>query len=904
MKKALLIDGNSIINRAYYGIRNMYSNEGIPTNAIYGFINKLLSKIEELSPEYIVVCFDISKKNFRHEIYEDYKGNRGSTDEELKVQFPILKQILKNMNISIFEKEGYEADDLLGIFSNVFYKNNISSYIYSGDRDLLQLVNDNIFVCYEGKNNKIYDYELVKNDMNVEPKYVIDLKAIMGDSSDNIPGIKGIGEKGAVKLINEYGNLENILENVDNIKNNKTKEAIKLYKDDAIKFKKIVTILTESHDFEINLENFLIKEYDYENLIPLLKMYNLNKFISIFNRKQNIEINKKNTENISDKSKNNLEFKDEKIKNLNISSINEIDNFLKNIDVNEYYIFESIYIKDNIFDDIYEYLLISDLNQNYVLVSKENVDYLIKKLEFIFSENEMQIIGFNLNRNLLLLKNYFLKYKVVFDLQIAMYLLEPNIKNHTLNKLAIDCDIKDDLGIVHILCLDNIQKYIEKKLKKNNILENDIIEYFSKYLHIIKNSLDILKCKISDKKLENVFYGIELKLIDILVDMEYTGISIDNLYLENIGKKILDISLNIEEEIFGMAGVEFNINSPKQLSEILFEKLLIPHSSKGKTGYSTDKEELEKLSQYHPIINKIIEYRMLTKFRSTYVDGILKLINKKSKKIHTTFSQINSATGRIVSIEPNLQNIPIKTKLGMEFRKVFIGNKYFVDADYSQIELRILAHLSEDENLLKAYNEDIDIHTLTASNIFNIPIEEVTTEHRSKAKSINFGIIYGMSSFGLSKNLSIPVYLAKEYIQNYFKKYPKVSQYLQNEIENCKNIGYTKTITGRIRDVVELKSNNKNVIKLGERLAMNSPIQGSAADIIKLAMIKVYYELKERNLKSKLVLQIHDELLIDTCEDEIEIVKEILKKSMENAVKLKVNLVVDMNVGKNWYECK
>ena len=832
----MILDGNSIVNRAFYGVRLLTNKDGIYTNAIYGFLNILFKYIAEEKPTHLCVAFDVHAPTFRHKAFAEYKAQRKGMPDELRQQMPILKEILSAMNIKMLELEGYEADDIIGTVSRICDETGVVCNILTGDKDDLQLASKNTIVklitTRSGVTDTVnYTDDIVFEKYGVTPAEFIDVKGLMGDTSDNIPGVAGIGEKTAFSLIQKYKSIEFIYENIDSIDVSKgLRTKLTDGKNDAFNSKYLATIV-RNVPIDFTIDDCIIKEYNNDLLVPLFTNLNFTSFL----KKLDIRTHSQNTIKISDNKE--ILFK-------NINDKKEIF----------YYFDNEVCYGATCTDDI------TSLNVDDLAVFITNPD--IKKISHNIKEH---ILFFNA-KGILYENGY-------FDTMIAYYIINPSANDYSLDTVSLET-----LG---------------------NTNSNKLIEIISLYYKFKK--------QIEDNNQENLFYNIEMPLVDVLANMQICGVMVDkdNLlqFQEMLGQRIDAITNKIYEH----CGVEFNINSPKQLGEVLFEKLRLPIIKKTKSGYSTSVEVLEKLKGTHEVIDLIMEYRHLVKLKGTYADGLLAVINKETGKIHSNFNQTVTVTGRISSTEPNLQNIPIRTELGREVRKMFTASDdehVLVDADYSQIELRVLAHISADKNMSEAFNNNEDIHTRTASQIFNVNLSEVTSEMRSRAKTVNFGIVYGMGDFSLAQELGIKKYEAKEYIENYFAKFSGVKNYMENIIDTAKKDGYVTTIFNRRRYLPELSAGNFIQRSFGERVAMNTPIQGTAADIIKIAMVNIYKTMKEKNLKSKLVLQVHDELIIDAYKNELEQVKGILKYEMENAVKLNVPLLADMNVGETWYEAK
>ncbi len=857
MKKIILVDGNNLMFRSYYATAYngnfMNNSNGFPTNALFGFANMMNKIIKEENPQYIIVAFD-KGKTFRHEKYKSYKDGRVETPNELKIQFPIAKKLLVAMGIKYYEIDNYEADDIIGTFSKYCDNNDYKGLIVSSDKDLLQLINEDVDIKLLKQKDYIrYNLDTFKKDYGIDPINIIDLKALMGDSSDNIPGVKGVGEKTALKLLHEYKTLDGIYENIDNIKG-KLQEKLIHDKDNAYMSYDLVTIVKDV-PLEIRLED---TKYLGENLDELNKLYEDLEFYSFLKKKQKVE-----------------ETIDVKIIN-DINEINISGNCAVYLEIlgTNYHTAEvlglGVYNKEN---SIYIPLD----------VLKQHPDFLIKNEKYTY---DLKKTITALNYQNINISN------TVFDSFVAASLLDYNIK--------------DDIAYLARELGYNIPFYetIYGKNKKLQVPDIKVIAETSvakaKFIYETK---DFLEKRIKDEKMDDLFENIEMPLVPVLADMEYTGICVNKDILLEISEKIkLKLEL-LTKDIYNYAGEEFNISSPSQLSNILFEKLNLPHSKKTNSGYSTSAEVLNKLKDRHPIINLILDYRILSKTYSNYAVGLLNYI--KDGRIHTIYTQNYTRTGRLSSVEPNLQNIPIKEGHGREIRKAFVpAGDYILSADYSQIELRILAHIADVPALEKAFNEGADIHTKTASDIFHVEKDQVTANMRRIAKAVNFGIIYGISSFGLAQNIDIHPKEAKEFIDTYLYTYPGIKNYMENIVEEAKRQGYVHTLFNRKRNIPELNNTVYTIRQSGERIALNTPIQGTSADIIKLAMVKVFKALKENNLKSKMLLQVHDELIFDVYKDELETIKTIVKDVMENVFKLEVPLKVDINYGTNWYDAK
>lgn len=872
MERLLILDSNSLLNRAFYAIPELTTTDGIHTNAVYGFANMLFKMREELKPDYVVAAFDRKGPTFRHKEYKDYKAGRKKMPEELAEQFPLTKDLLNLLSITIYEMDGYEADDIIGSLAKYAEKNGIEVYIVTGDRDALQLASDNINVVITKKGvteTAVYNYKTFMDEFGVTPTQFIDVKGLMGDKSDNIPGVPGVGEKTAYKLIQTYGSIEEVLNNIDNISGKKLKENLENNRELAIFSKKLATIITEA-PMEFDLDE--IKSQDNYNYDELKKFFFKLQMKSMIDKLPNSEENE--------------EIK-EKEENFNLESITEIKAFSElHLNLEEIcYITYEVSNSERYSEISLDKLYISSKDKTYYIdfneISLSNNEEAINGLKKIMEKENLNKVIHNGKSLITILNKLNIEIKdFIFDTAIAAYLINSARSSYDLLTLVNEYLCEDVKGEDIIL-----QGKLNYKLK-------DIYNYFKK--------------KIEEEDMEELYYKVEHPLIYVLSSMESLGFKINKEMLDELAVKFKEEIITTEKEIFALAEEEFNINSPKQLGKILFEKLDLPVIKKTKTGYSTNAEVLEKLQDKHDIIPKITYYRQITKLNSTYVEGLKNVIDVDGK-IHSTFNQTVTTTGRLSSTEPNLQNIPIKYEMGREIRKVFIPNNeedILLSCDYSQIELRVLAEMSKDENMISAFTEHSDIHRKTASEVFKVPVDEVTSLMRSRAKAVNFGIVYGISDFSLSQDLHITKKEASEYMEIYFDRYPNIKGYLDSLTEEAKEKGYVLTILNRRRFIPEIKSSNKIVKSLGERLAMNAPIQGSAADIIKLAMVNVFNKLKEKSLKSEIILQVHDELILNVKKDELEEVKALVKEEMENVLKLAVPLEVDINLGKTWYEAK
>ena len=880
-KRLIIIDGNSIINRAFYALPDMSNSEGLKTNAIFGFVRMMFKIIEDYQPTHMSVAFDKKAPTFRHKQYADYKAGRKKMPDELAQQLQPLKDLLDKFNINRLELEGYEADDLIGTVARLGEENDFKVYIVTGDKDAIQLASHKTTTLITKKGVgevEEYNYDSVLERYEMTPTQFIDLKGLMGDKSDNIPGVPGVGEKTGIKLLKQYSTIENLIEHTDELKGS-IKKKIEENKDLALMSKELATIITNV-PIEVKLEDLEYGDYNKDDVVEKFKEFG---FTSLITKLLDIEGGETTIKEEID---------------LKIEHLDNVEDFIKKAEENKKVIIDVIGKEGNILDKRVLYVFLSlDGNEIYYVNEDE-----LRQIKTLLSNPEIKKHGYDLKEDYILLKPYEIELNSMdFDITIAEYLI-------------------DSKSSTSYECSAIAMKYLTRKIKsKEDLLGKgakakkfDEIEFdeLSAYIGDILNTVNGVYPKMEENlketEMDGLFYHVEMPLVEVLGSMEYIGMKVDKDQLNELKEKFTTIINELENEIFELAGEPFNINSPKQLGVVLFEKLGLPVIKKTKTGYSTNAEVLEKLRDKHEIIDKITEYRQIVKLNSTYVEGLLKIINPKTGRIHSSFNQTITTTGRISSTEPNMQNIPVKTEMGRDIRKVFVAddNCKLVDADYSQVELRVLAHMSGDENMIDAFKHGEDIHSKTASQIFDVDIKDVTSKQRIEAKAINFGIIYGKTDFGLSQDLNIPVATAKAYIDSYFNKYPKIKEFMDEAVENATETGYATTILNRRRYIPEIKASNFIVRNQGKRFAMNAPIQGSAADIIKVAMVNVYNKLKENNMKSRLILQVHDELIVEAVDEELEMAEKIVREEMENAQSMDVKLDVDLNTGDSWYETK
>lgn len=865
--KFIIIDGNSLMHRAFYGLPNLTNSKGFHTNVIYGFINMINKIQEEYKPQYIGIAFDTKAPTFRHQEYAEYKAGRLKMAEEMAEQIPVLKEVLTAMNIRQAEMDGFEADDIIGTIAAKCDEEGIPAYIVTGDRDALQLISDNVHTLMTKKGiSEIeeYDIERLKEKYGIAPAQITDLKGLMGDASDNIPGVPGVGEKTALQLIYQFGTVENTLANVSEIKKNKVRENVSGNMENAILSKRLATIARDV-PIGFKLDDYTLKEADKEKLYSIFAELEFKGLIekmcgslSGTEASETVEVTVKE-----------------------IDGIDELKKVFEQASKSGRFAFK-------IDDELGEMLRIMyfDLDgKQYRFNMNDNSMSLIGR---IMEAPGVIKIGHDIKQDRLLLRKYGIDVNPIgFDTLIAAYLLNPSKGSYRIRDLS--------------------REYLGYGADGYDTKGTEQVQKYGATVKAISELQPVLKSRLEEYGMMELYNNVELPLIKVLADMEYEGFGVDKSILVELSG---DFAKQIEAltlDIYSQAGEEFNINSTKQLGTILFDKLGLPAKKKTKTGYSTDVEVLEQLLDKHPIIEKLLEYRQLVKLKSTYVDGLIGIINPETGRIHTKLNQTVTATGRLSSTEPNLQNIPIRTENGRQIRKVFVprNEEYtLVDADYSQIELRVLAHISGDKGLIDTFKRNEDIHTRTASEVFGIELKDVTPLMRGRAKAVNFGIVYGISDYGLSQDLKIPRKEAKKYIENYFDRYPGVKQYMTDIVETARIDGYVKTIMNRRRYIPEITSRNAVNRNFGERIALNTPIQGSAADLIKIAMVKVYDELKKRNLKSRLILQVHDELIVETHKSELLEVKKLVKECMENAIKLNVPVIAEISSGDNWYNAK
>ena len=888
MKRIAIIDGNSLVNRAYYAMRNpMITRDGIYTHGIFGFLNMMEKIKRDYEPEYMAIAFDMKAPTFRHKEYDAYKAGRKKMPPELAMQIPLLKDVLSAMNIKQLELEGFEADDIIGTVAKAAEEEGLEPYIITGDKDELQLATDTVKVIITKKGVsefEMYDRQAMIDKYGFTPSQFIDFKGLMGDQSDNIPGIPGVGEKTATKLILEFGSVENLIENYEEIKQKGLRTKIEENAQLAVMSKRLATI-NVNVPIDTDFDEFLIREPDYDRLIELYRKLEFNKFLKKLKvsdtadgvaepEADRVYMDTSSYERILVDSDSTLE--DMTLDGVAVIKVFGDGSHLSNpvidgiavINSGRYYYFDC-----RLMDGVYDWLAGQDIS---------------------FAGHDLK------NDYFMLMSRGMTGFETDFDTAVAQYVIDPGRNSYSLPALSneyLHSSLKEEKDFL----ADNSQVDLFTDTVKA------YMDYGFEVCSAVLNLAEAQKEILQKESLENVAYEVEFPLVEVMAAMEHEGFRTDRAYLEEFGRTLSEEIEGISERIIEMAGEEFNINSPQQLGDILFEKLGLPAGKKTKRGYSTSADILEKIKDKHPIVPAVLEYRTLSKLKSTYIDGMIPLIDPEDDKIHAHFNQTVTATGRISCTEPNLQNIPIRQELGRKLRKAFVpdnGSCMLVGADYSQIELRVLAHMSGDEGLICAFNNGEDIHRATAANVLGVSEDEITIEERSRAKAVNFGVIYGMSSFGLSSELNITRKDAEEYINAYFDKHRAVKEFMDSQVEFCREHGYVTTVMGRKRYIKEIHASAYMARQVGERLAMNTPIQGSAADIIKLAMIRVHDALRKNGLKSKLILQIHDELIINAYDDERDVVEKLLTEYMESAYRLAVKLKADLNEGSDWYDLK
>lgn len=881
--KLFLIDGSSYIYRAFFALPYLSNSKGMPTNAIYGFTQMLIKILKDYKPFYLAMVLDAPGPTFRHVVYEPYKSNRPHMPDDLSIQIPYIKEITKAFRIPILEKLGYEADDIIGTLVSKF-KTETDIVIVSGDKDMLQLISEDVTILDTMK-NRIYNQNEVEQKFEVKPPQLVDVFALSGDTSDNVPGVPGIGEKTAIKLIKEFNNIDNLFKNLEKIESKKIRENLKKYQEQALLSKELVKICTDV-PLSVNLKELCIKTPDYESLKEIFKELDFNKLAKeILPRRVISDIDYHLINNLEDVGK-------------LVKNIREAGEFSLNLETTSTSPMLAELIGLSISFKEHQAFYLPFAHKNSAIPQLE-INSVLSLLKPIFEDESIKIYGHNLKYSYILLRRYGITIKgIAGDTMIASYLLHSTKHSHNLEEIALEYLDHQMLRYKGFTGSGKIYTSFDQvdieEAKLYSCEDADITFLLTK----------LLKQKLEEEGLIELFYQIELPLTEVLAKMEFNGVKIDVRLLQEMSSEfesLLNLSM---EKIYKLAGEEFNINSPQQVGKILFEKLKLPGARKTKTGYSTDLDTLKRLASFHPLPAEILAYRNLSKLKSTYIDTFPKLINPHTGRLHTSYNQTVTATGRLSSSDPNLQNIPIHSPEGRRIREAFIAEPGWkiLSADYSQIELRLLAHLSKDEKLIKSFHDNEDIHTRTAAEIFGVNPSEVTPQMRREAKVINFGIIYGMSAYGLARELGIDQKVAKAYITDYFKKYWGVREYLESLLESARKKGYVITLKNRRRYLPEINSSNQAVRQFAERMAINTPIQGSAADLIKIAMINIQKKIEEQGLKTKMIIQIHDELVFELPDEEVEISKKIIKKEMEGVIDISVPLKIDINIGKNWSE--
>lgn len=881
MDRILIIDGNSLINRAFFAVPGLTNKEGTPTNALFGFLQMFQKLLSDYTPTHITVAFDMKAPTFRHKSYAAYKGTRKGMPEELRIQMPIIKELLDYMGIHRLEWEGFEADDLIGTVARMGDAQGAAVFVATGDRDALQLATERTHIIYHGSaGNRLYDSAAVLEEYGISPEQVPDHKGLTGDVSDNIPGIPGIGKVTASKLLQKFKTLEAILEETEAVEPPRIRELIQNHRESAAMSKRLATI--ETHvPLDLDLEEMKPGTPDNASLLTFYRKYGLTSLLS-----------KLQMDGASD-SLSTCEV---------LKTLTAVEAWSGKDRLEKRIIIHVLGEEGNVRRNRCHALLCLVPGEETVVISEALLIEAKAPLKSFLEHPDTIIMGHNIKKDILILRNYdILLDRPVFDTMLASYLLEPQRKNQDPDLLMLeylDRPLKD-------------YKLLKPDALTESLLDEDVPEAVKTIgpalMEGLADIIPVMQAALLEGELLPLFDEIEMPLVAVLADMEYEGFAVDQQALRVIGDELEGKLAALTESIYADAGEAFNINSPKQLGVILFEKLRLPTGKKTKTGYSTGQDVLDKLRNEHPIVEKILEYRIYSKLKSTYVEGLFAVINPDTGRIHSSMNQTIAITGRLSSTEPNLQNIPMRIEEGRRIRKVFIPREkdnILVDADYSQIELRVLAHMAQDPGMIQAFAEDLDIHTATAAKIFNLPLEKVTSVERGRAKVVNFGIVYGMSDFGLAENLNIPRKTAQEYIHQYFVRYAGVKKFMDEAVAQCRETGYVQTLFNRRRFIPEINASNFNLRSIGERTAMNTPIQGTAADIIKLAMVRVYRELKEHKLAARLILQVHDELIIDAPIAEQEQVVKLLREAMEEATQLSVPLKVDLKCGASWYDTK
>jgi DNA polymerase-1 len=881
--KLFLIDGSSYIFRAFFALPYLSNSAGMPTNAIYGFTQMLIKVVKEHKPDYVVMVLDAPGPTFRHEVYEEYKANRPSMPEELMPQIPFIKEITQGFRISVFEKAGYEADDIIGTLVENF-KEEVDITIVSGDKDMMQLVSEGVTILDTMK-DRDYDLAEVERRFEVKPSQLIDVFGLSGDTSDNVPGVPGIGGKTAIKLIKEFGSIDNLLKNLDRVKGEKIRENLMRYQEQALLSKELVRIRTDV-PLPYTLTDFRLIPSDNERLMEIFKELEFSKLIKDLTRQKTISYDDYHVIN-----------RMEEVERL-VTALKESKEFSLDLETTSLFPMEAEIVGLSISCREHQAFYLPFAHKDATMPQLQ-LNHILPRLKPLLEDEGIQVYGQNIKYDYIILQRYGITIKgIAGDTMIASYLLNPTKHNHNLEEIALEylnhqmITYKDLTGIG------------KKSLPFDQVGIEEAKMYSCEDADVTFLLAKLLLPKLEEEGLRELFYQVEMPLVEVLAKMEMNGVKIDIQLLKEMSLEFESLLNTSMKRIYKIAGEEFNINSPQQLGNILFEKLKLPGARRTKIGYSTDVETLQKLALHHPLPAEILAFRSLSKLKSTYIDALPRMINPQTGRLHTSYNQTATATGRLSSSDPNLQNIPIRSPEGRRIREAFIaepGWKIF-SADYSQIELRILAHLSQDETLIQSFKEEEDIHTRTAAEIFGVSPSLVTPQMRREAKVINFGIIYGMSAYGLAKELGIDQKVAKAYITDYFKKYRGVREYIDTVLEMAREKGYVTTLKNRRRYLPEITSSNQAMRQFAERMAINAPIQGTAADLIKIAMINILQRIEEKKLKTKMIIQIHDELVFEVPEDEMVEVENLVRKEMEGVIDISVPLKIDIGTGKNWSE--
>ena len=882
--KLLLIDGNSYCYRAYYAIRTLATSKGQPTNAVYGFIAMMKKLVKDEAPDMLAVAFDLGKPTFRHKLFDDYKAHRKPMPDDLAPQLPVIKDVLAAYNVPIFQLEGYEADDVLATIAKKAAAKKIDTYIITGDKDMLQIVGPYISVCNTHKDGKVYRREEVKERFGVEPEKVLDVMALAGDVSDNIPGVPGIGEKTAIELITKFGSLEKLYKDLAKLKSRAKQELLRKHSKEAEMSKELAALDIDT-PIKIDFDKMKVKEPDVEKLVALFRELEFKALLKEVMPQNKLGDKYNLVDSMSGLNKLTAGLKKLKEVTLDIESTSSDPMQAELVGISFCWEEGKAY-----------YVAVKGVGKTL------DLEAVLEAIKPVLEDPKIKKVGQNIKYEAVLLANYGICLEgIAFDTMVASYLVNPSKSKHNLDAMALD-----RLEHKMIPLTDLIGKG-KSQITMDRVDVARSCEYCCEDSDATLRLKKVLLKELEEKGLMELFCDVELPLINVLTEMELAGVRIDENILKAQSKKIQKKLEQLTKDIYETAGREFNINSPKQLSQILFEELRLPVVKRTKTGASTDERVLKRLSQAHPLPATLLEYRELSKLKSTYIDTLPRLINAKTGRVHTSFNQAVTATGRLSSSDPNLQNIPIRTEEGSAVRRAFTvdsKDKILMSADYSQIELRILAHLSGDKGLIKAFNDDLDIHSYTASLVYGVKQDDVTPKMRSAAKAVNFGINYGMSAYGLSQQINVSIEEAADFISSYFQRYPKVKEFIDSQVKEAGEKGFVTTLMNRRRYTPEINSSDTRLRQFAERTAMNTPIQGSCADLIKVAMIRIHEEFKRRGLTARMILQVHDELVFELPKSEQEAVVDIVKDKMENVVELNVPIKVNIGMGQNWFELK